>query len=387
VGLGHLRRNTAIASRLVEQLPGSNALLLTSVPPGHFFDCPAGVDIVKLPSVARKARGFAPRTPSLSPERLRRMRTGIIDSLTHTFRPDLVLVDHLPSGASGELSSTLRELKRRPHPPSVVLGLRDIVDDPATLTPRWERSGIYRQIDELYDAVLIYGSRQVFDTAGEYGLHRQLSVPVHHCGYVLAEPQLRGVPLGDRDPEFEGKPLVVVTAGGGADGFPMMRLVVDALRLLPPPIDLEAVFITGPFMSRAERRALRARGAGLPIHVRWSVEQAPRYFEAADVIITMAGYNTLLEAISLRKKTLVMPRLGPSAEQTLRAGIFSRRGLVRSAGIEGRTPSAVARLIETCLAGEAPTETLPQMDGLDEVVSRLRTLLTERASRHHFAIR
>ena len=51
------------------------------------------------------------------------------------------------------------------------------------------------------------------------------------------------------------------------------------------------------------------------------------YLNGADVVITMAGYNSLGQVLQLRKKSLVVPRSGPSAEQQMRARLFAQRGL------------------------------------------------------------
>ena len=109
LGLGHLRRNTAITSRLVQEIPGSNALLLTSLPTGNFFECPTGVDVIKLPSLSKDANGhFVARKLTVKQEKLQHLRTSLIEGLARSFRPDLLLVDHLPTGVWGELSPTLQ---------------------------------------------------------------------------------------------------------------------------------------------------------------------------------------------------------------------------------------------------------------------------------------
>ena len=76
---------------------------------------------------------------------------------------------------------------------------------------------------------------------------------------------------------------------------------------------------------------------------------------AADLVITMAGYNTLMDAIALRKRTLVLPRKGPSAEQLMRTEMFVRHGLVKTVLPEQMTTPAVATAIRDGLEREPPT--------------------------------
>jgi predicted glycosyltransferase len=385
LGLGHLRRNTAIVSRLVRDLPGSNALLLTSLPAGDFFECPEGVDIVKLPSLRKSADGrMVSRKLTLDQEHFQKLRTSVIRSVARSFRPDLLLVDQLPTGVWGELSPVLRELKVSHQAPTIVLGLRDILDDPEVTQARWRRQGVYRALDAVYDSVLIYGSREIFDSRAQYGLDGEMSTDVAYCGYVCAESPAVNPKLSRKELGLSDGRLLVITAGGGADGYPMIRLCLDALSRMSEQRDLEVACITGPLMRRDEIQDLRARSAQLPVRVFWCVEQAPIYFETADLIVSMAGYNTLVEAIRLGKKVLVIPRRGPSAEQGMRAEVFSRLGVVRGVGARERSPDTMARLIETMLEADAPPPGLLDMGGLDEVVGRLGRLLAGRIEGRRF---
>jgi predicted glycosyltransferase len=375
-GLGHVRRNTTIATRLVEEIPGARVLVFTGLPSGCFFELPRGVDFIKLPAVSKIDTGcYGPRTLTVSQAQLTRLRAAVIREVTEVFRPDLFVVDHMPTGLSGELLPTLRALKARPDPPMTVLGLRDVLDEPRVTRRLWREQGAYRAINDFYDAVLIYGCEQVFDTRFQYHLDRHLSTEVSFCGYLrpdhqleIARPSRRELGLG------EGK-LVVVTAGGGADGHPMMKLCLEALHRLDRRTKLQVVCVTGPFMSRQRRNALLAQSADLPVRMLWCVDEGLPYLDAADLVITMAGYNTLMEAICLEKKIVAIPRQGPSAEQSIRSRIFSELGLIRSVSAEFPSPDQLAVLIEDSLKGDPPATTLPNMNGLATTVERMKALL------------
>jgi predicted glycosyltransferase len=49
---------------------------------------------------------------------------------------------------------------------------------------------------------------------------------------------------------------------------------------------------------------------------------------AADLVVCMAGYNTLAEVLQVGRKALVIPRAGPSAEQQMRCRLFEQRNLI-----------------------------------------------------------
>ncbi|MDH3286041.1 MAG: hypothetical protein OEQ13_15015, partial [Acidobacteriota bacterium] len=147
LGLGHVRRNTTIAKRLVAELPDTNVLLLTSVPTANFFEPLRGIEFIKLPSVRKlPSGGFCSQALEIDGAGFWKLRTGVIESVARHYRPDLVLVDHLPAGVAGDLLPAVRALRNASRPPRIVLGLRDVLDDPAEIETRWHDAGIYRAI-------------------------------------------------------------------------------------------------------------------------------------------------------------------------------------------------------------------------------------------------
>ena len=53
------------------------------------------------------------------------------------------------------------------------------------------------------------------------------------------------------------------------------------------------------------------------------------YMDAADVVVSMGGYNTICEILTLRKRAVVVPRTRPVQEQLIRAERMARLGLMR----------------------------------------------------------
>jgi predicted glycosyltransferase len=382
-GLGHLQRNFNIARHLTAAMPGANALLVAGSP--HGFDCrlPPGVDWIKIPSVIRRASGrWEPRTLGLSRERVRDLRAGAIRSAVETFRPHLLVVDHLPTGVWGELMPALELCKRLPDPPRIVLGLRDILDRPETTRRQWMRLGAYEALEKYYDRLLIYGDRDVFATAEVYGLAECMAGKLAYCGYVGPRVPRRAARRVRRELALRAhEDLVVVCGGGGGDAYDLMAAAAEALARLASLRSLRAILLTGPLMGERRRQALRRRIAGLPIEVWWQVEDQPALLGAADLVVSMAGYNTMTEAVMQRRRLVVAPRGGPSAEQMLRATAFDRRGLVTMLPPGELSAARLATLIDHHLERPLPPVAgRPRMDGLQEVVRELRALLPAAAA-------
>jgi predicted glycosyltransferase len=378
LGLGHLRRTTHIASRLVHEQPGCSVLLLTGVPSGCFFELPEGVDFVKLPSVRKVGPGeYAPRSLAVSMQQVKRLRTALIQEAVDSMKPDLLLVDHTPVGLWGELLPALEQIRRQTKPASVVLGLRDVLDAPEVTRNLWHANGSFQAIARHYDSVLIYGAEEIFDTARRYGLDQEVCKPVQYCGYICSGEPRAGGRKFRRDWDLGDGPVVALTAGGGADGYPMMAKCLAAIRELGHRADFQVVCVTGPFMSRGQREALREHAAGLPVRIHWCVEEGPGFLDAADLVVCMAGYNTLMEAIRARKRILALPRSGPSAEQQIRSSLYGRLGLLHDAGPQALTTARLGELIRETLASPAPESMLPRLDGVSTVVRHLQGCLEQ----------
>jgi predicted glycosyltransferase len=169
--------------------------------------------------------------------------------------------------------------------------------------------------------------------------------------------------------------LVVVTAGGGYDAYPLMRACVEAFKFLGDERSIEAIVITGPLMDPDQRESLRRQVEHLPVRVLRTAERISSYLNVANLVITMSSYNTLMDVVRLSKPVLVVPREGPSAEQRIRAQLFSRLGLARAISPEQLSPPVFARVILDNLdVSPTPPKSL-NMDGLTNVVRNMRRLL------------
>ncbi len=357
LGLGHLRRSFAIAAEVIARDPDCAALVISDAPAPPFSP-PAGVDYLKLPTVVKEGDALRWRAGSLALDvkEILKLRARIMLDVLRQFRPDTVLVDHMPVGALGELKPLLdRAISRAPRP-RLFLGLRDVLDTPDVIRLAWGELGAYDYLP-YYEAILVYGSREIYDAGRLYDLTRHAQRLVY-CNYATSRSGAASI-QSERDPQ-----LIVVTGGGGADAFPLERAFLEALPILHKAAPMRALILTGPYMPWAERAELTARAASHQVGV-VSVDDATAWFRRASAVVTMAGYNSLCEALKTKTRALVVPRRGPSAEQRIRARVFSERGLVVALEPDELTPDRLARdLLRLLAEGGIPNAaTIPRMDG------------------------
>lgn len=373
LGLGHLRRTTLLAAEFLSARPDGSVLTICDSPMGQFFSAATGHDWMKLPSIRKISPGhWSPLSLSSPFADVLALRKETIRTAALSFEPDVVLVDHMPHGAMGELVPTLEALEATPA--RMVLGLRDILDEPATVRQRWHLEGAFDAVRRHYDDVLVYGSREVFDVAEQYAWPAHIESRLRYCGYVCSPTlvpasesvrgrYLRGVPDGE---------LVVAMAGGGADGCALFETLLRAAPTLMATRPCAVVVVTGPFLPNAARRQLQKLAEGLPIYLVPSVSDSLSYLRAADLVVAMAGYNTTAEILSLGARALLVPRAGPSWEQQMRARSFAKRGWVRWLAPEALSVGSLAAAMTATL--EAPPMSVsppPDLQGRQRAVRHL----------------
>ncbi len=379
LGLGHLRRNILIGGALLAASKESNVLLFADSPVAPFFKLPERMDYVKLPSIRKVSAGCWEATRlHIDEKELVHLRADLLRNALLDFHPDLLLVDHMPAGAQGELLPAIKALKAAQPDSCVVLGLRDILDAPEVTRHVWECEGAYDALRCYYDRILIYGSRELFSTCSTYHLPT-LAWSTAYCGYVVKQDVVKRANEVRQAARLRKRRLVFVSAGGGGDGQLLMRTYIRAVRLLGPRADFATLMAVGVNAPPEFEHHLAAEGRGLPIRIVPYVDDSTSCIAAADLVVCMAGYNTLSEVLYLRKKALVVPRSGPSAEQSTRAGLLAQRGLIDVFNPADVSPEQMAeRLVQDLERTDYPH---PQgaiaMDGATQAVNRLLEVLTK----------
>jgi predicted glycosyltransferase len=382
-GLGHLRRSLAIAGHLSCAIPGLTTLLVTGSPVAHHFALPARADYVKLPSVVKTGdEQYHARDLDLSPERIIGLRAAIIAGTAAQFAPDVVLVDHAPLGMKEELLPALCHLRRAAPHTHIVLGLRDVLDEPRKVRERWAARGVYAAIAEFYDRVLVYGQADMFDPVQAYAFPPLLAARTHFCGYLRREDPVRAASDLRAELGLGDAPYVLVTTGGGGDGAALDEAFLAALRHLDRGQALHAIVITGPLMAPEERARLEERARGLPVRVLAFHPDVPGLIRASSLVVAMGGYNTLCEIVAARRPAVIVPRARPRLEQHIRAQAFAARGLVEMVPADEVTPARLATTIERALLQGAPPAAIHQLwngNGLPRIAGYIADLLSSQS--------
>jgi len=369
-GLGHLRRCRAIAHALVERYKQLSVLILSGSPIIGSFDFRTRVDFVRVPGVIKLRNGeYTPLNLHLDIEQTLALRASIIHHTAEMFDPDLFIVDKEPVGLRGEVLETLKVLKRRGT--RLVLGLRDVMDEPRLLEPEWQRKKVLPALRDLYDEIWVYGLPQICDPLEGITLPQRVIRKMVYTGYLHREVPTHGAPA--RVPEITNRPYLLVTTGGGGDGESLIDWVLKAYEhdpLLPYP----ALLVLGPFMQADRQKEFMERAARLRrVDTITFHGQLETLVSRAAGVVAMGGYNTFCEVLSLDKRALIVPRTAPRLEQHIRASRAAELGLVSMLSDDGSCdPTVMAAALRALPRQNRPSEVIVPglLEGLQNV-SRL----------------
>ncbi len=365
-GLGHLHRCRTIAHALVERFKGIQVLIISGSQIAGAFDFRARVDFVKVPSVIKLYNGeYASIVDHIDIQETLSLRKSMILNTAKSYRPQILIVDKEPMGVHGELEPTLSYLKQQGS--TLVLGLREVMDAPHLLRQEWEKRDMLAKIEHFFDDIWVYGPENFWNPLTGLDVPAAVQKRMYWTGYLRRN--LPGSPRtalgGDIPPD-----ALLLTVGGGGDGAQMMRQVLSAYEY-DNSLRQPAILALGPFMNNDEREEIKRRASALP-HV-YFIDFDNNFetvIEDSAAVVSMGGYNTFCEIISLDKRALLVPRVTPRQEQLIRSRRAAELGLVDMLHPdEADDPQHMAAALH-----RLSTRPLPSTQGADAMLNGLERI-------------
>ena len=391
-GLGNIRRMLAICDYLLETIPGLSILVLSGSPALHSLRLPKGLDYIKLPCISRDQTGDIGVTfLDTSLEETVNLRADLILSTIQTFQPDVFLVDKKPNGLLQELQPTLNFLEQSAHSSTafstqLVLLLRDILDTPEATQRQWQRHNYVELIDQHYAEVWVAGTQNIFDVTQEYQFPEAIAQKTHFCGYIRRKSgQSSATSIRQRMHLEQEDKLVLVTAGGGGDGDRLIMTYLDMIGKRTTPQDVKSLIVCGYEMPTDQRDRVHeaaanhsevTSGVTSRVTVLDFSDDLVSLMGAADVVVSMGGYNTVCEILSLQKRAVVVPRIHPVQEQWIRAEQMRKGQLFDVIHPYDLSPATLATAIhkQLRLPTSSPISEI-DMNALPRIAQRLMALM------------
>ncbi len=361
VGLGHLRRNLAIAGKISATFPNARIQILTGSPCETKFKPPANTDLIKIPTIFKDAEGhYMTRNFSGSLQDTIKFRSKMILQAFELFQPGLIVMDHQLTGLKGEALDMLRAAKEKGV--QTIFGLRDIKDSPEVVKRSWATEESQWALNECYDRICVYGMQTVFDPQAAYAPFLDRVKHIDFTGYIV--PRLK---TNLKRPLPGKSKKVLVTFGGGGDGAQRAERYLDAL--MTAPANWESHIITGPLMAPDARRHIRARARKTEplgsVKVYRFQKNIPALLNQVDAVVSMAGYNSCAEILQSGVPAVFLPRSFPRKEQLIRATRLAELGWARVIPEADPDPYQLFAAIESAVTVPSVNRSEVDLNGLD----------------------
>ena len=315
-GIGHLFRSV----ELVRALAGHEVVLVAG---GREVDVrlPDHVRLVRLPGIYMDEQftTLIPEDDKKAVEDIQRERQGILFSLLEKLRPDVFMIELYPFGRTlfgFELQPLLEGIRQGQFGEiKVVCSLRDILVEKKD--PQAYEERVLKLLNAFFDLLLIHSDDRLLSLDETFGRMDQIRIPKVYTGFICpkADPAAgrrlrRELGIGPQEK------LLVVSAGGGRSGYALLSRMLDAYQLLAGSHRIRIEMFTGPFRDPEEFKKLTAKAVD-GIRIRHFTHRFLDYLSAADLSVSLAGYNTCMNLLATRIPALVYP-YSRQQEQPLR---------------------------------------------------------------------
>ena len=371
LGIGHLRRAATLARALA--LSGHEVMLVSGGEPVPHLDC-APAELVQLPPVRAVDKFFkvlVDERGTRIDDAFKQARAEKLVALFNELEPDVVLTEMFPFGRRQlrfELNPLLEAAKAAPWRPRIASSVRDIL----VMSPKPERiDEMLGLVETYYDAVLVHGDRDLIPFNATFAPAARIADRLVYTGYVVETQQPR------RSPDAPGHGEVIVSAGGGAVSEPLLEAAMAA-RALTSLKDRTWRLLVGHNLPDDRFAALQAKAPAGVV-----VERARSDFVTllanAVLSISQGGYNTVMETLKFGRRAVVVPYAGGlETEQTLRAELLGKRGLIQIVDETTMTPGTMAEAVERAMAGpELAGRLSVDLDGMAKSVAAVSHLVAQ----------
>ena len=340
--MGHHFRNRQIISALVDEyevyfIDGGRSV------PGATL--PASVQTYHLTPVFKDlTSGCLTSETGYDIQTVLKARKQALNKVVARICPDIFIIEYFPF-ARWELASELLAAICKAR--SINLNIRIICSlrDVPRRTQNADR--VFSILNHHFNALLIHADPQLTRLEDHFLHTNKIHIPVHYTGYVVE-------PLKDVDRGFQKQNSVLVSAGGGADGYDLINPCIKAWQHLYQRgivKDRKMVIFTGPFMPQAQYADLEHMCNGGPFQIDRFTSHFLQWMQCADLSISRAGYNTCMNILETCTKAILVPGALVS-DQKFRAKRMATLGLAECTAGDKLNPFCLAEAIQRGLAKE-----------------------------------
>lgn len=376
-GMGHLVRSLEFARALSD-----HDVTLVAGGQDVAVDLPDHVDFVRLPALYMDEMftTLIPGDSARSVAQVKQERKEILYALFDQKQPDVFIIELYPFGRSifgFELEPLLEDIRAGKFGVvKTVCSLRDILVEKKDPVAYEER--VLQKLNRDFDALLIHSDENLLRLNETFTRVDNIKIPVVYTGFITqqADPANGRLLRQELGIASEQK-LITASAGGGRSGYKLLASVLDACEMIRDSLNFRLEIFTGPFMEDKEFDRLAARSAP-GTRIQRYTRRFLDYLYAADLSISLAGYNTCMNLLITRVPALVYP-YARQREQPLRVDKIKNFLTMKVINADDVRPDRFSDCIIKMLDQKRSLKTLPiDMDGAANSANLLSRWVNER---------
>jgi predicted glycosyltransferase len=243
-----------------------------------------------------------------------------------SFQPDIFLIELYPFGRKAfrfELDPVLDGISSGSLSPCIRLcSLRDILVE-KTDKQKYE-TRVLTILNNSFDGLLIHSDPAFIPLEKTFSSTSSISIPYRYTGFISPEPveQEKGKQLRKALGLSQNDKLIIASIGGGNVGAELLSATAEAALLLRSMPELHIHLFTGMYSAPGLQAKLQQlNNENITIHSFSS--RFTDWLSAADLSISMAGYNTCMNLLSAGIPALLYP-FAQNREQRMRVSALSK---------------------------------------------------------------
>jgi predicted glycosyltransferase len=353
------------------------------------FELPPAVEVIHLPAfqvdvfeglqVGNQVKAV---DSALSLEEVKALRKETILHTFDKFQPDCLITEGYPfsknKSLSFEMVPLLERIQQTKPETKVVCSLRDIVMVKEFGDRDAEEHRRCQFMNQYYDALLVHSDPQIHRLEDNISRANELTCPVYYTGYVVqSEPEQTEINAEDAAALANPAPMILVSVGGGKLGYDLLECVIKAAPILESQLPHHLHIFAGPLMPDQKYQFFQALAAAKPnLSLRQYTPHLLAYMEKAALSISLGGYNTTMNILSTRVRSIIYPS-NKDREQAIRAEKLEKLGLLTILHADDLYPERLTEKIFAALKQDCHRQVAEKLElqGAEQTARLLQQLL------------
>ncbi len=318
LGVGHFFRSLEICKAL-----DKHEVIFVTGGPRPEITLPDHIREVRLPGLMMNPdfSELFTTEKDMSMEKVKSDRKKILLELLESENPEVFIVELYPFGRKAfnfELDPALEQVGKNKVLKKCfsICSLRDILVEKKD--PEKFENRVVKILNKSFDALLVHSDPDIFPLEESFTQKNNIKIPIVYTGFVTSKPPDDAYRMVRKRLNIDSeKKMVVASAGGGKVGFPLLKATLEAAKMLKDDLSLHLEVFSGPFMSHEEYTRLKQL-ANEDFVVRRFTSDFLSYLAAADLSVSMAGYNTCMNILAAKIPAILWP-FSQNREQRTRA--------------------------------------------------------------------